>query len=107
MNNGKMIFVTGSAMSGKSRFAVSQFSNLDRVQYLCTGRDMDDKTLTALSITSGAKISDGILSAISASIKHPSITRNTDALFLTILPTGFTEKQWKNLRRVSVFPSVK
>ena len=25
MNNGKMIFVTGSAMSGKSRFGVSQF----------------------------------------------------------------------------------
>ena len=48
MNNGKMIFVTGSAMSGKSRFAVSQFSDLDRVQYLCTGRDMDDKTLNRI-----------------------------------------------------------
>lgn len=45
MNNGKMIFVTGSAMSGKSRFAVSQFSEMDRVQYLCTNEDMDDKTL--------------------------------------------------------------
>lgn len=45
MNNGKMIFVTGSAMSGKSRFAVSQFSEMDRVQYLCTDEDMDDKTL--------------------------------------------------------------
>ena len=48
MNNGKMIFVTGSAMSGKSRFAVSQFLDLDRVQYLCTGRDMDDKTLNRI-----------------------------------------------------------
>ena len=48
MNNGKMIFVTGSAMSGKSRFAVSQFSDLDRVQYLCTGRNMDDKTLNRI-----------------------------------------------------------
>lgn len=45
MNNGKMIFVTGSAMSGKSRFAVSHFSEMDRVQYLCTNEDMDDKTL--------------------------------------------------------------
>lgn len=45
MNNGKMIFVTGGAMSGKSRFAVSHFSEMDRVQYLCTNEDMDDKTL--------------------------------------------------------------
>lgn len=48
MNNGKMIFVTGSAMSGKSRFAVSQFSEMDRVQYLCTDKDMDDKTLNRI-----------------------------------------------------------
>ena len=48
MDKGKMIFVTGSAMSGKSRFAVSQFSDLDRVQYLCTGSDMDDKTLNRI-----------------------------------------------------------
>lgn len=48
MNNGKMIFVTGSAMSGKSRFAVSQFSELDRVQYLCTNEDMDDRTFNRI-----------------------------------------------------------
>ena len=48
MNNGKMIFVTGSAMSGKSRFAVSHFSEADRVQYLCTDSDMDDKTLNRI-----------------------------------------------------------
>lgn len=45
MNNGKMIFVTGGAMSGKSRFAVTQFSDLDRVQYLCTGGEISGKTL--------------------------------------------------------------
>lgn len=50
MDKGKMIFVTGSAMSGKSRFAVSQFSDNDRVQYLCTDSDMDDKTLTRIVI---------------------------------------------------------
>ena len=48
MNNGKMIFVTGSAMSGKSRFGVSQFKEMDRVQYLCTNEDMDDKTLNRI-----------------------------------------------------------
>ena len=50
MDKGKMIFVTGSAMSGKSRFVVSWFSDNDRVQYLCTDSDMDDKVLTRIII---------------------------------------------------------
>lgn len=55
MNNGKMIFVTGSAMSGKSRFGVSQFKEMDRVQYLCTNEDMDDKTLNRIFFNERSK----------------------------------------------------
>lgn len=55
MDKGKMIFVTGSAMSGKSRFALSQFAENDRVQYLCTNTDIDDRILNRIAFNERSK----------------------------------------------------
>ncbi|MBE6854018.1 MAG: hypothetical protein E7505_11265 [Ruminococcus sp.] len=55
MDKGKMIFVTGSAMSGKSRFALSQFAENDRVQYLCTNTDIDDRILNRIVFNERSK----------------------------------------------------
>lgn len=39
---GKVIVVTGNAMSGKSRWATSYFKGCDNVQYLCTKEDISE-----------------------------------------------------------------
>ena len=42
---GKFTLISGSAYSGKSKWAVSFFDGCDNVKYLCTGRTIDTPTM--------------------------------------------------------------
>ena len=92
MNNGKMIFVTGSAMSGKSRFGVSQFKEMDRVQYLCTNEDMDDKTLNRIFFNERSKHFRWDIIRNFSVDKTLSNTRSTSASCWITLQTGYTKR---------------
>ncbi len=45
---GKITFITGCAMSGKSRWAVSYFDCCDNVQYLCAHEKIDSRTMNRI-----------------------------------------------------------